>query len=121
MAQHKVSNLKGVALDEAVATALGVELNVQSPGDQPWGTYPGAGLIRWQPSTSWELGGAILERECIELSHSYAPGGWAVGEAWLAIIRTTDGHRDSCESGSTPLVAAMRALVAHKIGSTIEA
>jgi len=121
MTQHAVSSLEGVALDDAVAAALGIELQRHHPAEQRWGIYWHAGLTRWLPSTTWELGGAIIERERIELSYSYAPDGWGAGEAWLAMIRSADGHSDSRESGTTPLIAAMRALVVHKIGPIIEA
>lgn len=57
-------------------------------------------------STDWSAGGPVIEREGIELSAT--EGGW-----WAEV-----GARDryGCAPGPTPLVAAMRALVASRVG-----
>lgn len=93
----KVSELGGIALDWAVGEALTwsqafINLN-----------YPDG----FHPSTNWEQGGAIIERERIRLD----PRG-----IWVA------GHDSSNDeyTGKTPLIASMRAYVASKLGDEIE-
>lgn len=96
----KTSELTGAALDWAVAKCErvinGDELDV------------GFILERgYTPSTNWAQGGAIIEREKIELEHD--------GFEWWARIWADADFR-----GTTPLEATMRCYVAGKLGDEVE-
>lgn len=98
----KTNTLIGPALDWAVDKALHLETPYHKWGvDVP------------HYSTNWLAGGEIIEREEIDLNCSHHEG--SSGEMWDA----------ACEvgkvfGGPTPLVAAMRAYVASKMGGEIE-
>lgn len=63
----------------------------------------------WHPSTDWEQGGPLIEREGIAL--------WPNGTApWDASVL----NGKYVESGPTPLIAAMRCFVASKLGDEVE-
>jgi len=77
----------------------------------------------WHPSTDWEQGGPIIEREKIDISY------WTSGNAWHGAcpgrmrydcegeyIDGSDGHSD----GPTPLIAAMRCFVASRLGDEVD-
>lgn len=68
---------------------------------------------QYSPSMDWRIGGPLIERERIRLEFKDGPGvfeGVIVdGPRWLA---AHPGNLWLCEIGPTPLVAAMRALVA---------
>jgi hypothetical protein len=95
----KTNELKGAALDWAVAKC---EVGADFIGeiDDPH-FY----------STDWAQGGAIIEREKIELEW----GGHGGNEDWWACIKADE---DYC--GATPLIAAMRCYVASKLGDEVE-
>lgn len=68
----------------------------------------------WHPSTDWEQGGPIIEREEIDVYCHESPKsgcGW-----WVAEITGTGVKA----RGNSYLVAAMRAFVASKLGDEIE-
>ena len=96
----KTSELTGAALDWAVAECEGT---LHDDGSVP--DY-------YQPSTDWEQGGPIIEREKINISMS-ASAPWM---AWfydgLEMVELTDGE--------TPLIAAMRCYVASKLGAEVQ-
>jgi len=75
--------------------------------------WPG-GNWEWirQPSTAWEHGGPIIERERITLE--FLDGEWC---AWAQSPQGADG-RDG--RGQTPLIAAMRAYVSSKFGEMVD-
>lgn len=88
----KTSDLAGSALDAWTAKALA----------KPVGPAY---------STSWGEGGPLIEKERIYIAPM--PGkGWV----WCAVV-VNDGSRGSWQEGRTPLIAAMRALVASRYGS----
>ena len=96
----KTAELTGAALDWAVAVC---EHNV--------GWAP-EGEDRDYYSTNWAQGGPIIAREKIRIDTTWngEDGHWSaridsVGGWWL---------------GETPLIAAMRCLVASKLGDTVE-
>lgn len=71
-------------------------------------------------STHWSIGGTIIDRERIHLTPVDA-GGTFLGakqerDGWLA--RCTESFMN--ERGDTPLIAAMRAFVAHKLGEEVD-
>jgi hypothetical protein len=104
----KVSELQGAALDWAVAKCEYDELaakNIQYP--QYAKHYP-----KISPSTDWAQGGPIIERERIAIkANGY---GW-----WFARVGGDFGQGEWV-LGDTPLIAAMRAFVASKLGDEIE-
>jgi len=72
------------------------------------------------PSTDWRQGGPIIEREKITLIPSEGKGTFAGnpvgGLRWLARCKNMPVN----EIGHTPLIAAMRAFVASKMGDEVE-
>ncbi len=100
----KTNELTGAALDWAVAKCEGLEWLFEKFGI---GSPPGASF-----STDWSQGGPIIERENIGLN-AYHRG---EGMAWRAV--SFDDKNKAY--GPTPLTAAMRCLVASKLGDEIE-
>jgi len=95
--KHKTEELSDELLDAAVAKAMGL------------GRVPSA---IWQPSRNWEHGGPIIERERITVGPAASKRyGWWAGQP-------ADHREDSY--GPTPLIAAMRAYVAGKVGEEVE-
>ena len=90
----KVSKATGPALDWMVAKAIGDYKPVAVPA------Y----------STDWAQGGPIIEREGI------ATEPWNLTHPWRAMM--ADG--DFEVYGSSPLIAAMRAYVASKLGDEVD-
>ena len=117
----KTAELKGNALDWAVAKAKGITVYPSKQGkkwlSKRWMTADYGefnhrhGTPWWNPSTDWAQGGPIIERERIELVAV------ELGEEWIA----RDYWKEFDEqSGPTPLVAAMRCYVASKLGDEVE-
>ena len=113
----KTNELIGRPLDWAVAVCQNVELDENN--DPIWFDDRGW-LVRYSPSTNWDQGGPIIEREFIELrSITGFSGEW---EAWKWVDEKMDylivGKRGAyCK---TPLIAAMRCYVAFKLGDEVE-
>ena len=102
----KTSELTGAALDWAVAKYADKHVSI---GDIHWRNY--------SPSTNWAQGGPIIERERIEIQKGnplYFPKGNERGDYYEPLWIAGKMH------GSTPLIAAMRCLVASKLGDKIE-
>jgi hypothetical protein len=100
----KTNELSGIALDWAVAKCEEFEV----PSD--WL------LPEYNPSTNWQLSGAIIEREGITLRCGL--------HGWDATMhyQNDDDERPQIaeEQGTTPLIAAMRCYVASKLGDEVE-
>jgi hypothetical protein len=110
----KVADLEGVALDWAVAKAMGLTPTLHL---NPFG-YWVLPNIDGSYSTEWALGGPIIEREGMLVGPS--AGHRPVGVQWTALrmgVLEAETHR---HKGPTPLIAAMRCYVASKMGDTIE-
>jgi len=90
----KTSELTGPALDWAVAKCVGL------PGD-------GHG-DKFSPSTDWSQGGPIIEQERIAVQF---------GPLWTAVHSKRLGRFNY---GPTPLIAAMRCLVASRLGDKVD-
>jgi hypothetical protein len=104
--KHKVATLDGELLDDAVAKAEGVERSR-------------AVYMRSCPSSVWEDGGPIIERERIMLEPPWhRPSIWTTPSgqwvAWMPDPTRAGGF------GPTPLVSAMRAFVSAKFGEEVE-
>lgn len=95
----KVSELEGANLDYWVCKAYGRPYSASgSPIGPP--TY--------SPSTDWSQGGPIIEREKMDI------GLHENGKDWVAVR-----ERWKWNVGPTPLIAAMRCLVASKFGEEV--
>ena len=135
--KHKVEELEGALLDAAVALAEGwlsgsYSLDGFRPDGQGWlspstlalggdETIEG-GLWEMEPfawSTDWQRGGPIIQRERLTITFN--------GEIWEAgpmnSLEASGAAVSFCgngQSGPTPLIAAMRAYVASKLGDEVE-
>lgn len=121
----KVSELIGVELDYWVARAQGLRAEIVDgraiaervrigflDGSGPYRSICGS----YQPSTRWDVGGELIERERITVTPVYR------GDGWGAYIRNCCYESDDPDQiGPTPLVAAMRAFVARKFGDEVDA
>ena len=111
-----VADLAGTDLDYWVARARGTpaqQLRIQTvPRTDSRICVDLAGPIqtRFDPSTSWAVGGPIIEQAGAMIAQ--APGGF-----WSAAIWQEHAH----QLGPTPLIAAMRAYVTSVYGPTVEA
>ena len=122
----KVSELEGAALDAAVAKAEGIAGLVEKDGrmchEVEWDPETSSWRddlkafkmwVDYAPSARWEHGGLIIEREHIGFIYLRNQGHW---------VAQGDGERlDRPRSmrGPTPLIAAMRAFVASRLGDEI--
>ena len=109
----KTSELTGMRLDWAVKTCENRTLH-------------GIGLITlvkggvwcdWENqrfSTDWAKAGPIIEREKINLSNGTTDRHGHIWCAWIHDVTVKD------PIGPTPLIAAMRAYVASKLGDEVE-
>ena len=126
----KTTDLTGHALDWAVAKCAGLleprerygkmvpsvvlDMEYWSNGDPMVRLNPCPDVYyraEYDPSTNWEHGGPIIERENICL--------WSEGHDWEAKIQTASGEW-LAEWDESPLVAAMRCYVASKLGDEVE-
>ena len=110
----KTSELTGAALDWAVARCEG-ELDERGfyPHESTGAFMLERGEVSWvySPSTKWEHGGPIIEREkigidCDDQGVWFASYDLSAETAWGA-------------TGPTPLIAAMRCYVASKLGDEV--
>jgi hypothetical protein len=101
----KTSELQGPALDWAVSEIEG-NGGVWYESDKE--------VVLFIPSTSWEHGGPIIERERIGVEP------WGTDKTWLAQTYNEAGRILQRQYGPTPLIAAMRCYVASKLGDEVE-
>lgn len=118
----KTEALTGPALDWAVAKCEELLYLWDTRTDPPhpaykknnehevWGYYA--------PSTSWQEGGPIIEREEIGIRRNAPCSDGRQWEASGSITAKGAGYRWGY--GPTPLIAAMRCYVASKMGDTID-
>lgn len=114
------AELEGKELNAAVAMLLGWHKHQWSAEDWDWRSTPteddDIGLLEadenWSPSTEWSCGGPIIESQRIYLAWI----GIDARRQWEAIAWAEYGHEGPEGPhpmyGPTPLIAAMRALVA---------
>lgn len=142
----KTIELKGEQLDHFVAIALKWEQRLwgaipvwfQSDGEKRFRCQ----AREWQPSTTWMQGGPIIEKHCITVIRCDDDFGkddkgfyngeripvWAadIGQQSALSLRDLDGldaywfEEKAVVYGPTPLVAAMRCFVFHKLGEEVE-
>lgn len=113
MIEVKTADLIGAALDWAVAQADGWTASIIVPVITPSKTYyeirSPSGLVL-RPSTEWGQGGPLIEKHAITL----LPPRY-LGDKWGATYCV-----DSCMlDGTSPLIAACRAIVAAKLGDAV--
>ncbi len=114
----KVSELEGVALDWAVATAAAFPvISVSGAWKNKHGAHGNTQVMvadskskrachyDFRPQESWEQGGRIIEQQEIELHAHF--GQWCGKHGAFAGV------------APTPLVAAMRCFVASKLGEEV--
>lgn len=116
----KTCELQGPALDYVVAKIEEHEWRypwmLEQDGYATWvSAERGWGNPHPCYSTDWAAGGPIIEREQIVLRLGSAPS----EQYWAAFCHTTP-TRLSQNTGTTPLIAAMRCYVANKIGDEVE-
>jgi len=108
MTTYKVAELKGDELFDAVALAEGWRQEGDrwlSPSGAPY-LFPTLGCMMFAASTALH----IIERERISVEFDEPES----GACWLA--RCIGGHEGF---GPTPLIAAMRAYVASRLGDEV--
>ena len=123
-----VAALEGPLLDYWVARAAGLPQPRVDDGfcwvEEPAcdGDPAGALEAAFAPSTDWSQGGPIIQSERIALSpRPVAPHEWRATVPGDAQPATPDSPLNARgATGSTPLVAAMRAYVAAHFGATVE-
>jgi hypothetical protein len=133
--KHKTAELEGPLLEAAVARADGhaeIEIDVWTDGRNPSRkkcqvVLPGEDGERYwtdyEPSNDWATAGPIIERERISTyAHLDFPCDRppAVLMYWVAVVEKLDGSERRGVLGQTPLIAAMRAFVASKLGDEVE-
>ena len=133
----KTSELKGAALDWAVAKCEGLAIHKDAVlnGVIKRGVWLSGlnidpnnwtQLAMFNPSTDWSQGGPIIEREDISFRKYHRPDSEAHGKYYARVCREsgtmvswhkTTGHQ---MTGPSPLIAAMRCYVASKLGDAVE-
>ena len=115
----KTDELTGAALDWAVAKCEGYEIVRMRGNEITFLDRTDDGALNERQigySTDWAQGGAIIEREKIDVM-------WC-GDRWCAYTAdaecTTGDDRQLVTEGATPLIAAMRGYVASKLGDEVE-
>lgn len=105
----KTSELVGPALDWAVLAALEVNGN-QSYWKSQMLERPQSYTFR--PSTDWSQGGPLIDEYDVGLA-KMEYGDWCAAANCTEVSAFND-------TGPTPLIAAMRAIVAAKLGDTVQ-
>ena len=142
----KTSELTGAALDWAVAKCEGLlepremygkmvppvvlDMEYWSNGEPIVRLNPCPDVYyraEYDPSTNWAQGGTIIERERFGVWFSEAvhdENGKVLREAcWYCETSCTTDNGDEpykCDTGTTPLEAAMRCYVASKLGDEVD-
>lgn len=129
----KVSELEDVQLNYLIAKAVGKDVtdvefvlcyNVDDPDHEflcPKGrVIDEIGAFQmddYQPSTDWGQGGPLIEAHGINTkvhcSTNGKPDSWVAHKDWPM-------NKESAVIGSTPLIAAMRCIIASKYGKEVE-
>jgi len=132
MIEVKAADLSGTALDWATFCAVfsGMQPTIRKiesvtierqPFIKPL-TFPSAVYLTysgaygaecdWNPSSAWEDGGPLIEKYQVMITYHNAPD-----RTPLATLAST---HPAFECGETVLIAACRAIVAAKLGDTVQ-
>lgn len=126
----KTSELEGAALDWAVAMAIGESPHAVSR-NAPDGTLLACDVMLskelFTPSTDWIQGGPLIAECGVSVVSAEKCGdfvdftGWGATTDAVVLLVEAWGHpRVIQEQGATPLIAACRAIVASKLGETVD-
>lgn len=107
----KVCDLSGKALNWCVARLEGANSNIAPTAENPRKFFTFAP----EYSSDWSQGGPIIGREEISIEFGRAE----YLDDWIA-YKLGLPYEDNPESGSSPLIAAMRCYVASKLGDEVE-
>lgn len=124
MIEVKTAELSGPALDWAVAMtgAVTVEQNGLDLDARGRPTVGGDMKIPYEPSNNWGQCGPLIEKYNIQTS--YNGNGFhrsPTGKYWCAYVCEPHGpEMRPSGGGPTPLIAACRAIVAAKLGDTVQ-
>lgn len=125
--KHKTDDLTGARLDEAVALALVWETDAYGAPRTLRRLTSGTVVVFpsiteddngewWNPSEQWSQGGPLIETHGISIIKDKDDGIWYAGpEYWIQ-----GGFDGEYAIGPTPLIAAMRAFCAAKLGDEVE-
>ena len=118
----KTADLTGPALDWAVATCDGYEGQFEDEVSGPW-LVPQEGFLhdekslsQYSPSTSWSQGGPIIEREWLDITSW--PNESDEEQRWQC--HQYDAPKPYQALGPTSLIAAMRCVVASRLGDEVD-
>lgn len=113
----KVAVLAGEALGWAVGKAEGLELELVGPAyNNPWRVFARYRATvterteRYNPWENWALGGQLIQK--------YRVGFGLYSDSFFAVTGLNEVPGDA--DGSTHLIAACRAIVAAKLGDTVQ-
>lgn len=117
----KTADLVGAPLDWAVAMAEGYKQDTENHLTiiSPRGVFTSVSIrgaaegFGFRPSTNWDQGGPLIEKHMVSLHCPQHDGDfWA---AWI-----TDNDKDVAQGAEQALPAACRAIVAAKLGDTVQ-
>lgn len=135
MPRYKTAELSGALLRRAAAMALSYRVEREDPTLSSWVVWTPDGGVHslskrgWCPDLKWEYGGPLLDGYLIATAPVRAADGSIV---WCAWVEEPDSLADedlyferyndpsAPGRGPTPLIAAMRAFVASKLGEEVE-
>ncbi len=119
--KHKTAELEGALLDAAVALAADIPGKLLRAGDGMASFFKDDDRA-FQPSRCWEDGGPLIERERITLYNPWSLTTWEAGMDAYVHAEYDSALLDMSHkmTGPTPLIAAMRAFVASKLGEEVE-
>lgn len=115
---RKTSELEGVALDYAVAVAIEADFEVKANYveiNHLVDRLDGSRARVWEafkPSTDWSQGGPLIDKHKVDLAPCLS-GNWKADS--MAVFSSAPAV-----SGSTPLIAACRAVVTANLGYEVE-
>lgn len=113
----KTADLAGEALGWAVGKAEGLELELVGPAyNNPWRVFARYRATvterteRYNPWENWALGGQLIQK--------YRVGFGLYSDSFFAVTGLDEVPGDA--DGSTHLIAACRAIIAAKLGDTVQ-
>ncbi|CAH0646709.1 MULTISPECIES: DUF2591 domain-containing protein [Pseudomonas] len=116
----KAADLVGEALGWAVGMAEGLELELEPPHyNTSWRVFARHRYTvteqakRFNPWEDWAVGGPLLQKHNVSLHCPQKD--WDYWAAWI-----TENGKDVAQGADFPLPAACRAIVAHKLGDTVQ-
>ncbi|MDH0757758.1 DUF2591 domain-containing protein [Pseudomonas juntendi] len=116
----KTADLVGEALGWAVGMAEGLELELEPPHyNTSWRVFARHRYTvteqakRFNPWEDWAVGGPLLQKHNVSLHCPQKD--WDYWAAWI-----TENGKDVAQGADFPLPAACRAIVAHKLGDTVQ-